>query len=1103
MRPALISIALVVCGVAATVSWEKHVYRSLLGEAEAANQCPSWSGLDYYIVADSGPCLPYSVFDTDHWSVTIDHVPYPHSSFHFTFGKPLFPNGGVSPTSPSLVSPEGTKYPRVAVVTSSSKVADSDNVFHVLSPEVDYNWPDFQANRDAYVWTQLQPSNFTPGVYKVDLDAWDYLHDSGTCSLCFSLSDHYRPQSTNVCPDSALFNLTQTGWSSNVAYLTNYLALVENFTTSRTNNDCSTRPPTSCPDTTLLTGTDWFQCPLNISNATSPAAAFKINAGTCVTTKLTSNPFATDDVLANPASFLTPSQCTRSVSFDYKWYEYWVAFSCSGPSVSRCSSGADGADGGDATGAAKDAFECAATVSLAATADDLVKSVQVVQNASLVNHSQYITDPNGTFPDMNYSHVNQLHFWSPAVVKSVLTWDEFAPITFNIQDLLTTAVTGGGIAHLTDLSCCGHGVFWRWKQDNGPYKDYAANDQLNLTKLATEITFEAWTHCGVKTQNIVWTVYNHRHQTIKNLDEWFATSWSFDGDANCNIRQSDFTALRLHFDLSKLHGQVVDAADVGNGTTALLAAEMPSPVVLLDESDQVRWIFNDMKCTWKYGEKLTTDYSPSVNAWTLHSTDLVNGALDATFAPKLLNDATTFLTILCDLSFADTLSLTGLAVLYTGDFKGPSQAFGFGTYNLDAPFRHAVGSIKVKAGYEVVLYDGRDGQGNSTIVRTDTPALGLDDWGRAVSSIKVRECTLVVLLYAESLYAGAATPLGVGDNNLLNTNFSSFQMLPGYQITLYDDYNQEGKSITLSTSTTWLGALDWYGALSVRVESIGDTVATLWGGAFTGASTSFDAGHYNLQRPLLNNVTSITIAPGYEITLFDQLNQRGNSIKFVQNEILSDPWITTAKSIAIEPIPNSLAAKTTNIAHVFESTTFWFQNCDILTWGSDGIYENEECVNSCAVDSWKLFVDRVAGPFQACAGNLIYPDSDWSPDSVDPLSTVLDVSANHSCCTACNGQNGFKNSQTAVCTPANATAGISRCQPSQYDLVAEAAAERATPSNPGPGWSFVQVNVNSTVVSSIVMLLALVFVGVVHKSLANRQMSNDDHVYMSLTDIAL
>ncbi|CAK4076819.1 unnamed protein product [Aphanomyces euteiches] len=1089
-------------GTATALSWELHDYRLLLGQANA-NQCPSWNGFDYAIVAPSGACLPYSIFNNTYWAptATVGHVPYPRSSYRYTLDKPLFPNGGLSPTSSLLKNGQGVKFPRVTIVTSISTIADSVNVFRILSPEIDYNWQDFQTNRDAFVWTQLQPADITPGVYQVDLDAWDYVRNSGVCSLFFTVTDNHRPRSTSVCPDSSLVNLNQSGWNANVGTLNNYLAQVKNFKTTRTNNECSSVQNATCTDTVKLSGTDWFQCPLNLLDTDSPATALQIDVASCVTDKLTVNPFANASKLASPGDFLSPEQCTRSVSFDYKWFEYWVSYSRTDPSVSHCTSGADNVGSGDLTGAAPNEFACAAGLSLAATADDLVQAVKVFENSTLFNHSNYIGDPNGTFPDMGYSNVSQIHFWSPATIREIARWDEFAPIIFNIQDLFTTRASGGGIANLT-LPTGDATTFWRWRQDNGPWKDYAANDQLVLSKLATEITFEAWTHCGAKAQNIVWTVYNHRHQSIKNLDEWFVASWSFDGDANCNIRQSDFTALHIHFDLSKLNALVVDATNNVANSTALLADEMPTAVTLLDESDQIRWIFNEMKCTWKYGNMTNTDYTPSSSSWTILSSQLVNGLIDATFAPKLLNDPVTTLTVLCDLSFTDSLSLTGLVLLYSGDFNGPSQAFGLGTYNLEEPFYKDVGSIKVQTGFEVVLFDQRDGQGNSMTFRFDASGRDLTEWSHLAQSIIVRECTLVLVLLSDAFYSGTETPLGVGDANLDDPNFLSFRLLSGYQVTLYDDLNQQGNHITLSSSTEWLGKYSWHGARSVRVEPIGNTIATLWEGTFVGEASSYGVGHYNLQGALLNSVSSITIAPGYQITLYDQLNQQGSSIKYVQNVAISGAWDNKAKSIDIEAIPNSFAAKTTNVAHIYESSTFWFENCDLLTWeGGDDIYADESCLNSCAADSWKLFVDRVAGPFQACAGHLIYPDSDWAPDTSSSIGTVLDLRANHTCCAGCDGTNGFANSQTAVCTPTVASSAISRCQPSQYDLVKEAAAERATPINPGPNMAFLKVN--SSFLSGIAVLVAIVFVGVVHKSMASRRIDMDSDAYMPLTDMAL
>ncbi|KAG9401941.1 hypothetical protein AC1031_007645 [Aphanomyces cochlioides] len=61
-------------------------------------------------------------------------------------------------------------------------------------------------------------------------------------------------------------------------------------------------------------------------------------------------------------------------------------------------------------------------------------------------------------------------------------------------------------------------------------------------------------------------------------------------------------------------------------------------------------------------------------------------------------------------------------------------------------------------------------------------------------------------------------------------------------------------------------------------QPIRPPVVTLWAADYKGASRSFGLGSYNLQGDLLNTLSSLNISADYQITLFDQPNQRGNNI---------------------------------------------------------------------------------------------------------------------------------------------------------------------------------------------------------------------------------
>ncbi|KAF0709886.1 hypothetical protein As57867_005699, partial [Aphanomyces stellatus] len=453
--------------------------------------CPSWSGFDYAATAAATPCLACNIFSPNCLDDHIGFVPFPQSSIHYALypSPPPFPDGGIDLADALLVAPDnGTGqspllFPRITLTTLGSTDDPATPWTNATNPMA-YNWPDFEANRETLVWTQLAPA-LRPGRFRIQLDAWDALQSSDTCEICIAITDRFRPQSTARCPASPI-EPHVVGWTSaTFTALNTTLAAVQAFVDTRTNNvDCSVAPSAECTDTTDLTARDWFGCPLAPSSSTAPATCFDQPLSDCAVAHLASNPFENTTVLASPTMFLVPGNLERQCNAAYVWRESWTAFSCAStlPSLlPQCSSGLDAYRGGDATSAPVSAFGCSHNLSLAATPTDLVESITVIVN-----------DPSAV-PCAAPAATNSLCF----------RWGNETLIK-RIQDLLAVSFTPASNAALPSNAVAS--VFWRWQNAAlGTWHDWTANNTVVLDRASTTLVVEAWTHAGLAGTS-VWTV---------------------------------------------------------------------------------------------------------------------------------------------------------------------------------------------------------------------------------------------------------------------------------------------------------------------------------------------------------------------------------------------------------------------------------------------------------------------------------------------------------------------------------------------------------------------------------------------------------------------
>ncbi|RLO06345.1 hypothetical protein DYB28_009292 [Aphanomyces astaci] len=200
-----------------------------------------------------------------------------------------------------------------------------------------------------------------PGRYDVHLEAHDGFSTSAVCSTCVTVSDRFRPQSQRgSCPftgDSSVFQFV--GWSAHASGIRAISSHLNAFVTSRQNNDAcgdvlDDNNVIACDDVINVTVSDWLNCPVD-ADYLDLAGVSSSSGNHCVRAALIRNPFVDTTVLADPASFLSPLQCTRTSYVSYQWREVWLDYTCDNAAATAiCSSGADiapyrGGDLSDAT----------------------------------------------------------------------------------------------------------------------------------------------------------------------------------------------------------------------------------------------------------------------------------------------------------------------------------------------------------------------------------------------------------------------------------------------------------------------------------------------------------------------------------------------------------------------------------------------------------------------------------------------------------------------------------------------------------------------------------------------------------------------------------
>lgn len=173
-----------------------------------------------------------------------------------------------------------------------------------------------------------------------------------------------------------------------------------------------------------------------------------------------------------------------------------------------------------------------------------------------------------------------------------------------------------------------------------------------------------------------------------------------------------------------------------------------------------------------------------------------------------------------------------------------------------------------------------------------------------------------VIFYSDNKFSGMSRKLSVGNFTtgslgFLSGNVSSIYIPRGWVVTARA---RNGRTQTFNTSNAMLSSVGWdnkivSGVIKMNQPGVpggGNSnrpVVTLYYDLdFTGNMVNFGPGSYKfLGMNVAQNITSLTVAPGYAVQVFDKLNLRGRTKLFYTsvNDLRRVGWDNRVASIIV------------------------------------------------------------------------------------------------------------------------------------------------------------------------------------------------------------
>lgn len=204
------------------------------------------------------------------------------------------------------------------------------------------------------------------------------------------------------------------------------------------------------------------------------------------------------------------------------------------------------------------------------------------------------------------------------------------------------------------------------------------------------------------------------------------------------------------------------------------------------------------------------------------------------------------------------------------NYRGSSRTFDTGAYNANelGVGDNAISSIKVPAGYSLIIFSGRNFTGDRMTITHDISKLG-DDWNDKISSLRV-------IRAGESDY-----------DNSYNRNYGNNAYNRDYD---NNRYGRNNRNNSYSRND--------YSYLSNRSQ-----VTLFENASYAGGRASLSPGYYKMNDLGIPNdaLSSIYIPQGFRVTLYKEDNFRGQQMTLTRSSsALSGDWNDAVSSIYIQ-----------------------------------------------------------------------------------------------------------------------------------------------------------------------------------------------------------
>lgn len=270
------------------------------------------------------------------------------------------------------------------------------------------------------------------------------------------------------------------------------------------------------------------------------------------------------------------------------------------------------------------------------------------------------------------------------------------------------------------------------------------------------------------------------------------------------------------------------------------------------------------------------------------------------------------------------------------EYGGKEQKLRIGQHKLSSTTigLFNLSSIKIPSGFKVTLFTALEpGTGYSKIVLTSDAACLKDaKWNDKANSLIVEDAdegwtasgtdnyfnSNQVTLYSNCGYGGNrksfdegsydVKQLGIGDNEL-----SSIKIPYGWSITIYQNEGFGGGSQEYTFSVDCLNS-NWNDHVSsIKVKKsktanpnyVSSKVTLYRDCNFSGGKKSFTEGRYDINELGVGNdaASSISIPPGWKITLYKNGGFSGNSVEFSSDaDCLGSGWNDEVSSIVVKKL---------------------------------------------------------------------------------------------------------------------------------------------------------------------------------------------------------